>query len=107
MCEKSFRSPRSRSCRPGSEVGDQGSGEGVKPSVPQPLTISCDGETTPLDEGAPETLLAELNRLIRRFDPHVIITDWGDAFLVPALLALARCTDTPPEFDRGAGRGGG
>ena len=37
MCEKSFRSPRSRSCRPGSEVGDQGSGEGVKPSVPQPL----------------------------------------------------------------------
>ena len=40
------------------------------------------------------------SRLIRRFDPHVIITDWGDAFLVPALLTLARRTDTPPEFDR-------
>jgi DNA polymerase elongation subunit (family B) len=64
------------------------------------LAVACEGFDTTIEEGDPETLLAELNRLIRRFDPHVIITDWGDAFLVPALLTLARRTDTPPEFDR-------
>ena len=79
--------------------GDE-QGRGAPLGKLRSLTISCDGETTTLDEGDPETLLAELNRLIRRFDPHVIITDWGDAFLVPALLGLARRTDTPLEFDR-------
>jgi DNA polymerase elongation subunit (family B) len=68
------------------------------------LAVACEGFDTTIEEGDPETLLAELNRLIRRFDPHVIITDWGDAFLVPALLVLARRTDTPPEFDREAVR---
>ncbi|MGE5848823.1 MAG: DNA polymerase domain-containing protein, partial [Candidatus Methylomirabilota bacterium] len=64
------------------------------------LAAACEGFNATIEEGDPETLLAALNRLIRRFDPHVIITDWGDAFLVPALLTLARRTDTPPEFDR-------
>ncbi|HZY31304.1 MAG TPA: DNA polymerase domain-containing protein, partial [Candidatus Methylomirabilis sp.] len=64
------------------------------------LAVACEGFDTTIEEGDPETLLAELNRLIRQFDPHVIITDWGDAFLIPALLTLARRTDTPPEFDR-------
>src|SRR3972149_5474000 len=45
------------------------------------LAVACEGFDTTIEEGDPETLLAELNRLIRRFDPHAIITDWGDAFL--------------------------
>ena len=64
------------------------------------LTIACEGNQTTLEEGDPETLLAELNGWIRRFDPHVIVTDWGDAFLIPALLALARRARIPLEFDR-------
>ncbi|MBI3121024.1 MAG: hypothetical protein HYZ03_01930, partial [candidate division NC10 bacterium] len=79
--------------------GDE-QGRGAPLGKLRSLTISCEGETTTLDEGDPETLLGELNTLIRRFDPHTLVTDWGDAFLVPALLGLARRADTPPEFDR-------
>ncbi|MBI2114147.1 MAG: hypothetical protein HYT85_03535 [candidate division NC10 bacterium] len=79
--------------------GDE-QGRGAPLGKLRSLTISCEGETTTLDEGDPETLLGELNTLIRRLDPHVLVTDWGDAFLVPALLGLARRAEAPPEFDR-------
>jgi DNA polymerase II len=64
------------------------------------LTIACEGDETTLEEGDPESLLHELNTRIRRFDPHAIVTDWGDAFLIPALLALARRVRIPLELDR-------
>ncbi len=68
------------------------------------LTVACEGNATTLEEGDPEGLLSELNGLIRRFDPHVIVTDWGDAFLVPTLLALAARARVPLELDREAVR---
>ncbi len=64
------------------------------------LTVACAGDQATIEEGDPETLLAELNTLIRRFDPHAIVTDWGDAFLVPALLALAARARIPLDLDR-------
>jgi DNA polymerase-2 len=79
--------------------GDE-QGRGAPIGKLRSLTITCEGEETILEEGDPETLLTELNRLIRRFDPHVLVTDWGDAFLVPALLDLARRAGIPLEFDR-------
>jgi len=79
--------------------GDE-QGRGAPLGKLRSLTITCEGEETILEEGDHETLLSELNRLIRRFDPHAIITDWGDAFLVPALLDLARRAGIPLEFDR-------
>ena len=79
--------------------GDE-QGRGAPLGKLRSLTITCQGEQTVIEEGDPETLVAELNRLIRRFDPHAIVTDWGDAFLIPALLALARRAGIPLEFDR-------
>ena len=79
--------------------GDE-QGRGAPLGKLRSLTITCEGEETILEEGDPETLLSELNRLIRRFDPHAVITDWGDAFLIPALLDLARRAGIPLEFDR-------
>jgi DNA polymerase-2 len=64
------------------------------------LTVTCEGNATTIEEGDPEGLLSELNGLIRRFDPHVIVTDWGDAFLVPTLLALATRARVRLELDR-------
>ena len=64
------------------------------------LTIACEGDRTTIDEGDPRTLLEELNTRLRAFDPHVIVTDWGDAFLVPALLRLATRVRVPIEWDR-------
>jgi DNA polymerase elongation subunit (family B) len=81
--------------------GDE-QGRGAPLGKLRSLTITCQDEEIAIEEGDPEMLIAELNRLIRRFDPHAIITDWGDAFLVPALLTLARRTGTPLEFDREA-----
>ena len=83
--------------------GDE-QGRGAPLGKLRSLTITCQGEETVIEEGDPETLVAELNRLIRRFDPHAIVTDWGDAFLIPALLALARRAGIPLEFDREAVR---
>jgi DNA polymerase elongation subunit (family B) len=79
--------------------GDE-QGRGAPLGKLRSLTITCEGFDATIEEGDPEMLLSELNRLIRRFDPHVLITDWGDAFLVPALLDLACRADIPPEFDR-------
>ena len=79
--------------------GDE-QGRGAPLGKLRSLTITCEGEETILEEGDPETLLGELNRLIRRLDPHAILTNWGDAFLVPALLDLARRAGIPLEFDR-------
>ncbi len=79
--------------------GDE-QGRGAPLGKLRSLTITCGDDETTIEEGDPETLLAELNRLIRRFDPHVLVTDWGDAFLVPALLNLARRADIPLELDR-------
>jgi DNA polymerase-2 len=64
------------------------------------LTIVCEGDETTIDEGDPESLLHELNACLRRFDPHAIVTDWGDAFLIPALLALSHRLRLPLELDR-------
>lgn len=66
------------------------------------LAIACEGEEATITDGDPETLLAELHAWIRRFDPHVIVTDWGDAFLVPALLALAHRAGVLLDLDRDA-----
>ena len=79
--------------------GDE-QGRGAPLGKLRSLAITCESEETILEEGNPEALLSELNRLIRRFDPHAIVTDWGDAFLVPALLDLSRRAGIPLEFDR-------
>jgi DNA polymerase elongation subunit (family B) len=79
--------------------GDEG-GRGAPLGRLRALAIACEGDETSIEEGDPALLLGELNRLIRRHDPHVVVTDWGDAFLVPALLALAHRARLPLELDR-------
>jgi DNA polymerase II len=79
--------------------GDE-QGRGTPLGKLRSLTIICEAEEIAIEEGDPESLLSQLNRLLRRFDPHVILTDWGDAFLVPTLLALSRQAGIPLELDR-------
>lgn len=79
--------------------GDE-AGRGAPLGRLRALTVACDGDVTTLDEGEPAALLQELNALLRRHDPHVVVTDWGDAFLIPALLDLARRARVPLELDR-------
>ena len=79
--------------------GDE-QGRGAPIGKLRALSVACQDDVTTIEEGDPATLLVELNRLIRRFDPHAIVTDWGDAFLVPTLLTLARRAEVPLELDR-------
>jgi len=83
--------------------GDE-AGRGAPLGTLRSITIACLGDETTLEEGDPALLLAELNRLIRQYDPHAILTDWGDAFLIPTLLRLAEHTGIRLELDREAVR---
>jgi len=79
--------------------GDE-QGRGAPIGKLRAVTVVCQDDVSTIEEGDPATLLAELNHLIRRFDPHAIVTDWGDAFLVPTLLTLAHRAEVPLELDR-------
>ncbi|MDR7484208.1 MAG: DNA polymerase domain-containing protein [Armatimonadota bacterium] len=69
------------------------------------LEASVDGETVVLCSERPEDLVASLNRLIARYDPDVILTEWGDSFLVPRLRRLARQVGMPLRWNRESHQG--
>lgn len=69
------------------------------------IEASVDGETVVLCGDRPEDLIGSLNRLLERYDPDVLLTEWGDAFLLPRLQTLAARAGVPLRWNRD--RGGG
>ncbi|MBU0512967.1 MAG: hypothetical protein KJ638_14870, partial [Chloroflexi bacterium] len=57
----------------------------------------------PLDSVRP--LLVGLGALLRRHDPDVLLTAWGDSWLLPRLLAIAQERDIPLPLNREPGFG--
>jgi len=53
------------------------------------LEVSYDGTTYALESHAPEEVLAALARHLQRCDPDIILTEYGDAVLLPLLARLA------------------
>jgi DNA polymerase elongation subunit (family B) len=53
------------------------------------IEIGVDGEAVIVDGDDPAECLRSLNRMLARYDPDVILTEWGDSFLLPQLRALA------------------
>jgi len=49
------------------------------------LLVKVDGEEIAIDEDP----LSSLKRILARYDPHVILTRWGDSYLMPNLQRLA------------------
>jgi DNA polymerase elongation subunit (family B) len=49
----------------------------------------------------PDGVIPALRALVRRFDPHIILSEWGDSFLLRRLSLLARRFGEPLPFDRG------
>ena len=64
------------------------------------LSVRCDGKTLVFDSGSPEDLLREMNRLLQLYDPDLLLTDYGDSFIIPSLLKLSQRWRVPLEFDR-------
>jgi len=54
------------------------------------LEVSWDGTTRLLDSDDSESLLESLAGVLRQVDPDVILTQWGDAWLLPSLRQLER-----------------
>ena len=64
------------------------------------LCVCCEGRSLVFDSGSPQDLLRELNRLLCRYDPDLIFTDYGDSFLIPSLLRLSQRWRLPLRLDR-------
>jgi DNA polymerase-2 len=57
---------------------------------PSTLTIRCEGARHQLPLNPVRPLLVRLQALFRRYDPDVIVSQWGDTWLFPFLLEAAR-----------------
>jgi len=64
------------------------------------LEAGVDGETVVADGDDPVECIRSVNRMLARYDPDVILTEWGDAFLIPRLRALAARAGLPLALNR-------
>ncbi|MBI2201804.1 MAG: hypothetical protein HYU43_07680, partial [Armatimonadetes bacterium] len=64
------------------------------------IEAGVDGETVVLDGDDPAESVRSLNRLIERYDPDVLLTEWGDEVLMPGLRALAARAGIPLALNR-------
>ncbi len=69
------------------------------------LELSYDGSTYALESSDPQDVLFSLERHLRRCDPDVILTEYGDAVLLPMLTRLAAEHQAPLSLNRDAGSG--
>lgn len=69
------------------------------------LLVECEGRTYTLDLRTWRPLLVNLRTLIRRCDPDLVLTDWGDTWLLPLLLEKSEQYHIPLELNREVGRG--
>ncbi|MFQ6112110.1 MAG: DNA polymerase domain-containing protein, partial [Nitrospinota bacterium] len=60
------------------------------------LAFRFEGREEVMEE---EDIVLALSRLMARFDPHLILTRWGDEYLMPTLLRLARGRPLPLNRD--------
>jgi len=64
------------------------------------LIVRVDGQERRLEHTNHADLLTSFNTLLQRYDPDVLITDWGDSYLLPRLLLLASQLRIPLALNR-------
>jgi DNA polymerase elongation subunit (family B) len=64
------------------------------------LEISYENRTYALEQDSPRELLEALNWHLYRCDPDLLVTDYGDAVLMPKILQLARQFNVPLLLNR-------
>jgi DNA polymerase II len=69
------------------------------------LEVSYEGSTYALESSEPEDVLQSLERHLLRCDPDVILTEYGDAVLMPMLTRLSAEYRIPLSLNRDAGSG--
>lgn len=68
------------------------------------LVVRLDGEERRLDGDDPADLLADLDARLRRHDPDILLTDWGDSYILPRLEQLAARLVRPLALNRDLAR---
>jgi DNA polymerase-2 len=66
-----------------------------------PLRVEMDGSEYLLEN---DGLLETLGKMLLREDPDIILTEWGDSFIIPRLLRVARKQKKHLSFNRDAQR---
>jgi DNA polymerase-2 len=64
------------------------------------LQVTIDGQCYECITNDPAELLDQLNTFLTRYDPDLILTDYGDTAIFPTLLRLARRYRMPLALDR-------
>lgn len=65
-------------------------GDNPTHAEPRQLLIDMDGKTCQLDLKDERPLLVNFCALLKRFDPDLILTEWGDTWLLPRLIELSQ-----------------
>jgi DNA polymerase-2 len=64
------------------------------------LQVTLDGQSHECLADDPAELLDQLNAFLTRYDPDLILTDYGDTVILPTLLRLSRRYRRPLALDR-------
>jgi DNA polymerase-2 len=72
---------------------------------PHYLQIEVEGHTYHFDLRTRRPLLINLRALMQRYDPDLLLTDWGDTWLLPLLLQQSKKHHVTLGLNRETGRG--
>ena len=74
-------------------------------AAPRALIVRFERHSYRFALDAPRPLVINLRALIRRCDPDLLLTSWGDTWLLPRLLELVHQVGIPLALNREPGRG--
>jgi DNA polymerase elongation subunit (family B) len=69
------------------------------------LEVSYDGQTYSLEDRDPVDVINALNRHLQRCDPDIVLTEYGDAILLPMLTNIAAQNNIPLFLNRDTSAG--
>jgi len=67
------------------------------------LVVECEGCRLEIDPQLPSDVPLQINALLKRFDPDVILTEHGDSHIVPSSVRMSRREKIPLILDREPG----
>jgi DNA polymerase-2 len=67
---------------------------------PRPIEMRCEGNTHVLQDDDPREFLLRLQELLLRYDPDLILSAYGDSFILPRVLELSRRLKIAIPFNR-------
>jgi DNA polymerase-2 len=73
--------------------------------IPENVVVSIEKKQYLFPLSAKRPLMINLQAVPRRYDPDILLTNWGDTWLLPLLLKISRETHLPLSLNRDTWRG--